>query len=437
MGFIFRKQGAASSDQLIQFATRRPLSLGGLLLTGLLLMGIVLGGTGFAAGATAGYRVYAPIVQQHSPNPLPNLRLRARNVILLIGDGMGPEQVKAGGLYRNGAAGSLSFESFPYQAQMTTHQANGGVTNSAAAATAMATGVKVKNLTISQRIPGSGEDLYTLLELARDQGRATGLVTTSTLTDATPAAFAAHTDDRQNRGKIAADYLQRARPNVLLGGGGNGLTPAAAQAAGCQVVLTAAEMDALVSGTPAGRVPSCVTGLFGEAPMPYEYDGLGDLPHLSRMAAAALDLLDDDPDGMFLMIEGGLIDHAAHLNDVERMVREVAEFSDTVQLVREWAESHPDTLIFVLADHETGGLRVLDGRGQGSAPQVSWSTSGHTSTPVNVYLWSPTDLGLPPQIDNTEIPALVTVPPERAADPDFFLFAPGERCRALGCYWRR
>ncbi len=102
---------------------------------------------------------------------------------------MGPEQVRAAGMYLSGAAGSLNFESLPNQAEVTTYSANSSVTDSAAAATAMATGFKVNNGVISLAIPGSGRELYTLLEYSRDRGKRTGLVTTTYLTHATPAAF--------------------------------------------------------------------------------------------------------------------------------------------------------------------------------------------------------------------------------------------------------
>ena len=118
------------------------------------------------------------------------------NVILFIGDGMGFEQVKAAGIYAHGTSGTLSFESLPYQGEVTTTSADNPVTDSAAAATAMATGFKVNNRVISVAIPGDGRDLETVLERLRDQGKSTGLVTIAYVTHATPAAFGAHESDR-------------------------------------------------------------------------------------------------------------------------------------------------------------------------------------------------------------------------------------------------
>jgi len=114
------------------------------------------------------------------------------NVILFIGDGMGYNQVAAAGLYAHGASGTLSFEAFPNQAQVTTHSADSAITDSAASATAMATGRKANNGVISVAYPGDGHELPTVLEHAAAAGKATGLVTTTDISHATPAAFAAH-----------------------------------------------------------------------------------------------------------------------------------------------------------------------------------------------------------------------------------------------------
>ena len=234
-----------------------------------------------------------------------------KNVIFLIGDGMGFEQVRAAGMYLNGVEGTLSFEYLPYQGQVTTYSADSSVTDSAAAATAMATGTKVDNGVISMAIPGDGSELETLLEYFRDQGKSTGLVTTTYITHATPAAFGAHEPSRGNTAQIASDYLNQTRPNVLFGGGANGIDPSSAQNAGYTVVTDALEMFDLDT-----TMENMVSGQFGSGYMPYELDGLGDLPHLSEMTVTALDILDNDPDGFFLMVEGGRIDHAGHANDI-------------------------------------------------------------------------------------------------------------------------
>lgn len=341
---------------------------------------------------------------------LPQLHKRppllARNVILLIGDGMGLEQVKAGGMYLNGDAGTLPFEQFPFHALVTTYSASSEITDSGAAATAMATGRKVYNEVISEALPGNGAELYTVLEYARDNRLATGLVTTTQITNATPASFGAHTDSRDNQDDIAHDYLYQTRPNVLFGGGYPTMTISLAMGSDYTVVIN--RDDLLNLNTEAH---SYVFGRFGDSYLPYEVDGLGDLPHLSEMAGTALRVLDNDPDGFFLMIEGGRIDTAAHNQDITRMVGEMAEFARTTQVVIDWAQDHPDTLIVVLADHETGGLQIVQNSGAGMVPAVTWSTTRHTAADIGVWVSGGGLDKLPAQLDNTQIYKLITGQP--------------------------
>ncbi len=137
---------------------------------------------------------------------------RPTNVIFMIGDGMGFEHVKAGGIYLTGQPGTLCFESFPYHAQVTTYSASSSVTDSAAAATALATGHKVNNGIISLAIPGDGSELQTLLEFYKLRGARTGLVTSDAMTGATPGGFGAHETSRNNRTQIANNFSIRPGP---------------------------------------------------------------------------------------------------------------------------------------------------------------------------------------------------------------------------------
>ena len=166
---------------------------------------------------------------------LPSLALAAqpKNVIICIGDGMGFEQVKAANYY---ADAPMSFELFPYQGQMMTRSANSSVTDSAAGGTGIATGVKVNNGVISMAYPGDGSELETLWEYYQARGRSAGLVTTTYITHATPATFGSHEPSRSYTSNIASDYLNQVRPNVILGGGGYGMSTTSAASAGYTVV---------------------------------------------------------------------------------------------------------------------------------------------------------------------------------------------------------
>lgn len=318
-----------------------------------------------------------------------------KNIIFMIGDGMGYQQVRAAGMYNGGP---LCFESFPYSAQQTTFPVpSNNVTDSAAAATAMATGQKVSNNVVSLRIPGDASRLETILEYAKKRGKKTGLVTTVMITDATPAGFGAHAASRNNAALIAQEYLTASRPNVLLGGGG-GMNPTSAVSAGYTVVTNLTELQAINTSA-----TEFLSGQFGTSDFPYEFDGLGTtLPQFSQMTAVALNLLDNDPDGFFLMVEGGLIDHACHSCDIGRMIGEALEFNKAVAVVTNWAAGRTDTLILVTADHETGSLSILADNGAGYAPQVSWGvTNKHSASNVPVYAWGAAGSYANGLIDNT------------------------------------
>jgi len=134
-----------------------------------------------------------------------------------------------------------------------------------------------------------------------------------------------------------------------------------------------------------------------------------------------LDILDNDPDGFFLMIESGRIDHAAGANDIARDVFETVEFHNTAQLMITWAAGRTDTLIIVTADHETGGLTVLQNNGKGNFPTVSWSTTGHTSANVPVYASGVNAEYVTGTLDNTQLFKVVNDPtPKIVLSPTTF-----------------
>ena len=301
---------------------------------------------------------------------------RAANLIVFIGDGMGLEHVAAARAYKGSP---LCFETWPNTGLVATESLD-GITDSAAAATALATGSRVYNGVVSVAIPGETNELQTVLEYFRGKGKRTGLVTTDVMTGATPAAFGAHAESRYDTEDIAADYLNQTQPNILYGGGG--FDAISASDAGYQVVTTFAEMDALDTS-----VATNVCGQFGVGQMPYEADGAGELPHLWEMTSNAMAVLKQEPAGFFLMVEGANIDHASHLLDTPRMVQETLAFDEAVQVALDWATNRNDTLILVTADHETRGLVVTNDNGPGLDPDVEWTAGWHTATPVGCWAW--------------------------------------------------
>ena len=344
------------------------------------------------------------------------------NVILMIGDGMGPDHVRAASFFAQGKEGALFMESLPHHAKVTTcsfyaipTNANPAtiapkVTDSAAAGTAIATGRKVYNGVLSVALPGDGAPLQTVLESAKAAGKKTGLVTTAHLTDATPSAFGAHEKARSMAKEIARDYLDKSRPNLLLGGPDKSksvaLTVDGGTAAGYKVVTDRTGLQALLADP-----PDHILGIFGAGgPMCYEFDHATTtrkeydrIPHLSEMAKAALEILSKSEKGFFLMVEGACIDKASHGNHIERAVYETVEFDRAVRAVVEWAAKRDDTLVLVTADHETGGLKVTEGKAAGTIPTVSWSSKGHTSTDVPLWGMGPGSEKIAGLLDNTDV----------------------------------
>lgn len=334
----------------------------------------------------------------------------ARDVILMIGDGMGLSQVAAGRAYAVGTEGSLTMEQIKRHGTATTHSADSAITDSAASATALATGVKTYNGAIAVAMDGS--DLETILEIAQSRGKATGLVTTTGLTHATPASFGAHEASRNSEAQIAQDYVHRSRPDVLLGGGAlywSGALLDEAGQAGYEVVRSGDELRAAV----AAAIPGSKTlGLFSNGHMTYELDraAASSEPHLRDMVESALSMLTTDPDGFFLMVEGGRIDHACHSNDLERATLEVEAFDRAIEAVLNWtqvsAARRDNTLVIVTADHETGGMSLRnpdDVLQAGQFVSARWTTTGHSAADVPIWAAGPGSEAVGGQMDNIDI----------------------------------
>jgi alkaline phosphatase len=388
----------------------------------------------------------------------------ARNVILLIGDGMGQAHRYAAQLLAAGRNGRLAMDRLPYVGQMgtTSADAKSFVTDSAAAATAIATGAKTLNGSVSIDI--DGQERTTILELARASGRSVGLVSTCQITDATPAAFAAHVPHRADQSEVARQYIDRTRVDVILGGGAAhwfpwGATLPAALTAGapCRGIGSDGNLVALARETGYEFVADVAAlgasldrrrrepggpllGLFAAQEFFVQtaegYGAVYDPPvALADLTSAAIDILDQNPRGFFLMVEESAIDRMAHRNNAPLMLKGVLELDRAVQVALAFAKRAPDTLIVVTADHECGGLAVAGSEDQpypyepggglldtmlagedGPFPVadadygfvVGWATTGHTAAPVPITSTGPGAEKLTGEIENTDLFPVMT-----------------------------
>ena len=320
-----------------------------------------------------------------------NPNLKAKNIILFIGDGMGPNQVALARFSVGGANHRLSFENFPVTGIVLNHSAQNLYTDSAASATTWAAGVKTKNGYLS--VDSDNKFLPTIPELLSTKGYLTGLVATSSITHATPAAFYAHINSRSKHKKIA-EMLVESDIAIALGGGSEFFKMPLSD----EAIHTINNMDSLDEDNLIEH--SRVLGLFGE-------DGLDrrlSPPTQLKMTEKAVDFLDlktVNCPGFFLMSEGSQIDWAGHDNNVKYMLSEFADFDDSIAAAIEFAKRDQGTLILVTADHATGGLVLQKPRG--SNIRAQWTTTSHDLSPINIYAFGPGADLFSGVMDNTEI----------------------------------
>ncbi len=339
-------------------------------------------------------------------------------IILFIGDGMGEAHVTAARWAAVGPEGQLAMDTLPFRGWARTSNASGGVTDSAAGATALATGVKTNNAMVS--LAPDGAHLATILEQAQARGLSVGLVTNTPLAHATPAAFAAHVSNRGQMSEIARQLLA-AEVDVLLGGGENEFLPTdlvgqypapGSRQDGRNLIEEAIDggytyvWDAVGLSGLAAASTSRLLGVFADAGMTRPF-----APTLAQMTEVALAVLSQNPQGFFLMVEGGQIDWAAHVNDAPWVIEDVLDFDAAVAVGLAYAERLGNTLVIVTADHETGGmaLSLSDNGGQrfsmpdGTPFYVTWTTDAHTLLDVPVAAQGPWSSRLTGTHENTHL----------------------------------
>lgn len=297
----------------------------------------------------------------------------AKNVILLIGDGMSATQVAATDAYLgskdNNYMDKLSFENFADQAMTTTYAGDRLITDSAAAGTALATGSKTYCGAIS--VDMDRNNLKTLVEYAQDKGKATGVITSTRVTHATPAVFISHDENRDNEVEIANDEAVSGVDFLAGGGyryfinGDRGLKTkrkdgrdliTEMEANGYKSFISESDTQSFLDYTP--KAGDKVVGLFGYSHLDYDIDRTNQ-PSLADMTEKGIELLSKDSDGFFMMVEGGRIDHACHANDGVSAIYDTLAFNAAVEKAIEFYNENPeDTLVIVTGDHETGGMTL-------------------------------------------------------------------------------
>jgi alkaline phosphatase len=294
-----------------------------------------------------------------------------RNVILFIPDGFGPAHGTMARDFKRDhlqQGSSLAMDAIEV-GSIRTHATDSRVTDSAASATAYATGVKTYNGAIS--VDTEQRPLGTVLQAAKRRGLATGVVTTTRITHATPAAFVAHVPQRAMENEIA-EHLLWTRPDVVIGGGTRFFLPESeggSRTDGRNLLDEARNLGYAVALDRSDFVAESSMPFFAllaEDHLAFEVDRhLTDEPSLAELTRKALELLSRHDDGFFVMIEAGRIDHAAHGNDAAGTLHDVLAFDEALQVALDFVERDGNTLLISVADHETGGLtlgRNIDGR---------------------------------------------------------------------------
>ena len=324
--------------------------------------------------------------------------VKPKNVIFLIGDGMGLPQI-TGTMYMNN--NHSAFEQFKNIGFHKSHSSDNLVTDSAAGATAFASGVKTYNGAIG--VNAKKQPVPTLLEMAETKGMATGMLVTCSIVHATPAAFIAHVAGREDDEAIALDFL-KTPIDIFIGGGQNYFTKRADGRNLVQELIAKGYEITDSAHTDIGDLDIKTEkniGYFTSLLEPNSfYEGRR---YAVPATAKVLDFLQDrSPEGFFLMIEGSQIDWGGHANDANYVVNEMLEFEKQIDAVLEFARKDGNTLVVVTADHETGGFAIMPGSKMGKI-QVAFTTKSHTATMIPVFADGPGAEAFRGIYENTEI----------------------------------
>lgn len=330
----------------------------------------------------------------------------AKNVILLIGDGTGLSQISSAFYYKSSKP---NYARFPFIGLIRTSSSKEDITDSAAGATAFASGVKTYNRAIG--VADDTTEVETLVEIASRQAIKTGLISTSAIQHATPASFYAHVKHRKQYEDIAAAMIG-SEVDFFAGGGRQFFNQRAdeknllvdLEANGFTVDTTALGEFASVKGF------SKMAYLLAEEHMQPVAKGRGD--YLPRAAELGIQFLTKDSENFFMMVEGSQIDFAGHQNNADYLISELIDFDDAIGKCLDFAEKDGNTLVIVTADHETGGFTLAstvkqneDGSTYKDYTEInpSFSTEGHSATLIPVFAYGPGAESFAGVYENTEI----------------------------------
>ena len=331
----------------------------------------------------------SPLQYYATPNPyeivdvaMPPVDNEVRNVIIMIGDGMGLEQVSCAWVVNHG---KLNLDLFPTVGLSRTYATNELITDSGAGGTALAAGVKTGYSHVGTAADST--DLASVLVKAHELGKKTGVAVTCHFADATPCDFCCHNEYRYNQDDLIADYVN-CGVDYLAGGGldwftvnrkdGRDITKEMA-AAGYTVALT--EDELMKADLP-------VIGILAPDNLPVAMER-GDL--YRHTVARGLDILsrESGDKGFVMMLEGSCIDDWLHGNDIEKAMEELLDFDRTIGDVLQWAAADGHTLVVVTADHNTGALTLQDGNLEEGRIGVAFGSESHNGIAVPFYAWGP------------------------------------------------
>jgi len=312
---------------------------------------------------------------------------RPKNIIILIGDGMGINYVGASLLQDPNSP----FKEFKTIGLSITCSADKLITDSAAGATAIATGYLTNNKYIS--VDTLGTPLYTLFEHAEKLGLSTGIVVTATVSHATPGAFVGHTNDRNDQTLIASQMVDQ-DVDVVIGGGLKYFLPKSLSGErednrNLLESLNSKNYSLPKNYSELKLLPKSITKLYAL----FEMDGLPESSKrnysLGDLTRTAINHLKNDDNGFILMIEGSQIDWAAHDHKSKELLAEMNDFSSAVTEALNFAKKDGNTLILITSDHDTGGMSIINGSKNAADLELAYTTGNHTPSPVGIFAFGP------------------------------------------------